>query len=68
MSKERMFLITKVIDDNLVILGYVTGSQYPSTLANDHEKQKEQFGYTGIRVTEVSEKCHTKMGRLKRQW
>lgn len=63
--KERLFLITKEINKELVILGYVTSTNYPSTIANDQEYAKEMFGYTYVTVTEVTEKCFVKMCKCK---
>ena len=63
--KERLFLITKEINKELVILGYVTSNPYPSTIANDQEKAKEMFGHTYVTVTEVKEKCFVKMCKCK---
>lgn len=65
MKKERIFLITKKIDKNIVILGYVTSSNYPSTIVNDQDKAKEMFGYDYVTVTEISKRCFTKMISLK---
>lgn len=58
MDKERMFLISKVINKKHVILGYILSESFPSTIANDQEKAKEMFGYEYVTVTEVSKKCH----------
>ena len=61
MKKERMFLITKKINKELIVLGYVTSASYPSSIANNQEKAKEMFGYEYVTITEVPEKCLVKL-------
>ena len=65
MEKERLFLVTKKIDKDVVILGYIKSNMYPSTIANDQEKAKEKFGYDYVTITEVPEKCFVKLCEYK---
>lgn len=58
---ERMFLITKKINGKLTVLGYVTSTHYPSTIANDQEKAKEMFGYEYVTISEIGKKCHVEL-------
>ena len=60
MKNERLFLITKKIDGQMVVLGYIKSPVFPSTIANDQEKAKAKFGYSYVTVTEITERCHIK--------
>lgn len=68
MAKERIFLITKVIKNELVVLGYVKGELYPADIANNQEKAKEMFGYDYVNIHELSERCFAKLGKLDRNF
>lgn len=65
MEKERLFLVTKKIDKNIVILGYVKSNTYPSTIANDQLKAREMFGYDYLTITEVPQRCHIEFCEFK---
>ena len=58
---KRLFLITKKINKQTVILGYVTSNSYPSRIANDQDYAREKFGYDYLTVMEVTEKCYIKL-------
>ena len=65
MKKERLFLISKKIENRFVILGYIKSDMYPSDIANFQDKAKEQFGYDYVDITEIKEKCFIKMCEIK---
>ena len=58
MEKERMFLVTKKINKELVVLGYIISQYYPSNISNNQKKAKEMFGHEYVTITEVPKKCH----------
>lgn len=63
--RERIFLVSKEIDKELVVLGYVKSNTYPSTLANDQEAAKEAFGYTYLTISELPEKGYVKLAKVE---
>lgn len=65
MEKERLFLVTRLIDKHVVILGYIKSNMYPSDIANIQEKAKEKFGYDYVTITEIPEKCFIKFCDIK---
>ena len=57
----RKFLIYTKTGEKIIVLGLIEREQYPSSLANDKEYAKKQFGHENLEIREVTEKCCIKL-------
>lgn len=57
----RKFLVYTKKGEKITVLGLIEREQYPSSLTNDKEYAKKQFGYENLEVSEVTEKCYIKL-------
>ena len=57
----RKFLIYTKNEEKITVLGLIEREQFPSSLSNDKEYAKKQFGHENLEIREVTEKCCIKL-------